>query len=80
MIAMQTITIVPTKPWLTYDAPRWLRIVEFLVRVRICGQCPYLIDKWTIEESEDCEAQYGIDIGVEMGAMLAQRIDEEMKH
>ena len=77
---MRTITIVATKPWLTYDTPRWMRVVEFFVRVRICRQRRYLIDKWTIEEGENCEAQYGLDVGVEMGAMLAEQIDQEIKH
>jgi len=77
---LRTITIVATKPWLTYDAPRWMRCVEFFIRVRLGKQRPYLIDKWTVEEGEDCEAQYGLDVGVEMGAMLAKQIDEELKH
>ena len=77
MIEMETITIVPTKRWLTYDAPRWLRYVEFFVRVRICRQRPYLIDKWTVAESEDCETQYGLDVVDEMTHALAQNADAE---
>ncbi len=50
MIELVTRTIVPTKRWLTYDAPRWLRVVEFWIRVKICRQTPYLIDKWTVVE------------------------------
>lgn len=45
-----TRTIVQTKPWLTYDAPRWLRCVEWWIRVRVCRQTGYLIDRWTIVE------------------------------
>ncbi len=47
---LETITIVPTKPWLSYDAPRWMRVIEFVLRVRICRQRPYLIDRWTVVE------------------------------
>ena len=75
MIKMETITIVATKPWLTYDAPRWLRCVEFFVRVRICRQRPYLIDKWTVTDSEDCETQYGLDVTEEITRVLVQNTD-----
>ena len=47
---LETITIVPTKPWLTYDAPRWMRCVEWWLRVRVRRQTGYLIDRWTVVE------------------------------
>ena len=74
MIEMETITIVPTKPWLTYDAPRWMRVVESFIRRRIFRQRSYLIDRWTIEEGEDCETQYGLDVVEEMTQALIQRV------
>ena len=58
---LETITIVPTKPWLTYDAPRWMRIIESFIRRRIFRQRPYLIDKWTIAEETSEPTLYGLD-------------------
>lgn len=60
MIELVTRTIVPTKPWLTYDAPRWMRCVEWWVRVRVCRQTGYLIDLWTIVAEEIDPGLFGI--------------------
>ena len=59
MIELVTRTIVPTKPWLTYDAPRWMRCVEFWIRVKLCRQTPYLIDKWLISEEKIDSGLFG---------------------
>jgi hypothetical protein len=38
-----------TKRWFGYDAPRWMRVIEYHIRVKWCGQTGYLIDRWIIE-------------------------------
>ena len=61
-IKLRTITVVATKPWLTYDAPRWMRRVEYFVRVRVCKQTGYLIDKWIVLEDEIEPTIFGMPI------------------
>jgi len=48
--------ITSTKPWLTIDSPRWMRIIEFDIRTKIFRQKRYLIDRGIRDiEMEDKE-------------------------
>jgi hypothetical protein len=38
-----------TRPFLPYWAPRFLRVIESFIRVKIFSQRRYLIDKWGID-------------------------------
>jgi hypothetical protein len=40
----------PPERWFSYDAWRWVRVAEYWIRVRLCGQQTYLIDRWTVIE------------------------------
>ena len=75
MIETTTVTIPAVKPWLTYDAPRWLRKVEYFIRVKILRQPRYLIDKWTIEEVQDTECLHSISLEKELIEALTKEIN-----
>lgn len=71
---MGTIEITSTKPWLTYEAPRWLRVIEHFIRVQIFRQNSYFIDKWTIEKAQEIETMHGLDLEQELADALTSEI------
>ena len=77
-IETETITIETTKPWLTYDSPRFLRVIEHFVRVKIFRQNDYFIDLWTIEDPAELVAVHGIDVEQELADILKEEIHKEM--
>jgi len=74
---IETVEIKVTNPWLTFAAPRWLRVVEHFLRVRILRQPSYLIDLWTIENAEEIESVHGLDLEQELANALIQEMKNE---
>jgi len=74
-------TLISTKPCFPHSSiwPRWLRWIEFQIRVKLFKQRSYFIDKWTIEKSQDLDANYGINLEDEIAATLIEEIEREMK-
>lgn len=76
-IKVEKVTIKETVPFLSYDAPRWLRVIEHFIRIKIFGQNRYLID-WTID-ADELVAYHGIDVGEEFARILMEEIEVELK-
>jgi hypothetical protein len=76
----EKVTIKATNPWFPYESiwPRWLRYLEFIIRVKVFKQSSYLIDKWTIEESGEIETIHGIDLEEELAKALIEEINKEI--
>jgi len=72
MMEIEKVTIKATTPWLSYDTPRFLRVIEYFIRVSIFKQRRYLIDKWTIEEPQEFVCQYSIEIEEELLKILTK--------
>lgn len=63
-------------PWLTYDSPRWMRKIEYYIRTLIFRQPKYLIDKWTVEATENDEysAMHSLDLEKELIEAITKEI------
>lgn len=77
----KTVELVSTKPWFPHSSiwPRWLRLWEWAIRVKLFGQRSYLIDHWTIEKAEEIECQHGIDLELELTKSFKEELEKEMK-
>lgn len=76
---IETIKHKFTEPWFPHSSiwPRWLRWIELQIRMKLFRQSGYFIDCWTIEEAQDVETQYGLDLEEEIAQSLIEEIEKE---
>lgn len=49
-IKLETRFVKKYSRWFSYDAWRWVRVVEWTIRIKVFRQPSYLIDRWIVTE------------------------------
>jgi len=66
------------KPWFPHSSiwPRWLRILELRIRMKVFKQNSYLIDNWKVLEGE-MEVTHGLDLEERLVKTLTEEIEND---